>query len=316
MAFFNLINFNFTSMDPEKKELENKPAGGGQLVSQEIVDKMRDTSLSFFNPALWQGINTMATTFYNSGALPKALDSIPKVIMALQAGKEVGMQPLEALSCFAPINGKMTMYGNACISQVAKAGHLITWGECNEKTASVTITRGDNGEKMTETYTIEDAKAAGHLSKPGDVWNKYPRRMLKYKAFAEVSNFLVPDALHGVQIAEIIEGEIIDEMPNKRILIPKNKKDFNNITPGAMIPGEEVSLEAAINKPDEVEKKEEKKPVVKAEVKTEEKKVEKKTLLENVLETCGGEVLGDKPLNNVKKTPLETLRETANNLKK
>jgi len=180
-------------------ENNNLPAVGA---SQGVVDKMKDQSLGFFNPTAWEGINLMAKTFHGSGALPRSLDSAPKVIMALQAGKEAGMQPLEALSAFAPINGKMTMYGDAVIAQVAKAGHSITWGKCDKTTATVTIKRCDNKKEMTETWTIEDAKEANIFK---NVWLNHPRRMLKYKAFAEVAHFLVPDALKGVIVREFAD---------------------------------------------------------------------------------------------------------------
>lgn len=210
-----------------------------EKASQPIVDKMKDQSLSFFNPQLWQGINLMAKTFFSAGALPKALDSAPKVIMALQAGSEAGMKPLEALQCFAPINGKMTMYGDALISQVSKAGHKITWGECNNEKATVTVERGDNGSKMTETYTIDDAERAGLATR--DVWKKYTKRMLKYKVFAEVAHFIAADALRGVIVRELADE--YEEKPKENRI---KKVKAEQITASTPI----NSLEAAIDTPD------------------------------------------------------------------
>lgn len=218
------------------------------MASQGLVDKMKGDSLAFFNPTAWDGINLMAKTFFNSGAMPRSLDSAPKVIMALQAGKEAGMQPMEALQAFAPINGKMTMYGDSVISQVAKAGHIITWGKCDKGSATVTIERGDNGQKMTETYTVADAKEAGIFK---NVWCNHPRRMVKYKAFAEVAHFLVPDALKGV-----ITRELADEYAGDVVI--ENKKEYLGIGTAEVMQKEEQktqapSLNEALDKEPEIE---------------------------------------------------------------
>lgn len=225
-----------------------------QLASQHVVDQMKEQSLGFFNPTVWEGINKMAVVFHNSGALPKAIDSTAKVIMVLQAGKEVGMQPVEALQAYAFINGRLTMFGNAVIAQVAKAGHDITWGHCDDQTATVTVTRCDNKKSMTETYTIEDAKRAGLINR--DVWKAYPRRMLKYKAFAEVANFLTPDALHGAQMREIVESEPVEE---PKVVVPtsvtdtgKRTAEVRPVTPDALPTLDQAMAENEANKKVEV----------------------------------------------------------------
>jgi len=224
--------------------MENKEMQVVDRASQGLVDKMKDQSLSFFNPTAWEGINLMAKTFHQAGALPKSLDTAPKVVMALQAGKEAGMQPMEALQAFAPINGKMTMYGDALIAQVAKAGHNIMWGKCNKTEATVTIKRIDNKKEMTETWTIEDAKEAEIYK---NVWLNHPRRMLKYKAFAEVAHFLVPDALKGVIVREFADE--YEPVVEEKKELPKTKPT----TVTAEVVSTTGSLDEAIDKEPEIE---------------------------------------------------------------
>ena len=175
------------------------------LQSHQVEAKTR--ALNWMNPERWNMMKTMAETFIQSQAMPASIKNAAQAIMVMQAGYEAGMQPIESLASFAPINGKMTMYGDALIAKVIQAGHTIEWGECTDRTATVTITRKDTGKSMTETYKIEEAHASGLLGK--DVWQKYPKRMLKYKVFSEVAHFFVADALRGLDLREIVESEYV-----------------------------------------------------------------------------------------------------------
>src|SRR5581483_10879957 len=109
-------------------------------------------SLEFMNPKRWQAMDVMARAFIQSGALPSTIDNAPKMIMVFQAGYEAGLQPIEALNSFYFVKGKLTIFGELKIAQVIKAGHKLTWGKCDDQAATLTITRGDNGESMTGTF--------------------------------------------------------------------------------------------------------------------------------------------------------------------
>ncbi len=215
--------------------------------SAEYIAKAEAKSLEFMNPKRWQVMEFMAKTFVNSGALPKSIDSAAKLIMVFQAGYEAGLQPLEALNSFYFVNGKLSMYGDTVISQVKKAGHKISWGDCNDKSATVTIERGDTGEKMTSTFTMEMAKERGYTSNP--IYLKYPENMLKFRAFGMTAKFIVPDALHGIPIKEDLEGEVVEVTP----VSPKAeaKKGAKKATT-ADVPTHQ-SLEEALEQPEKPE---------------------------------------------------------------
>lgn len=157
----------------------------------------------------------MANTFIISGAVPASISNAAQMIMVFQAGYEAGMQPVEALNAFYIVNGKITMYGDAVTSQIIKAGHTIEWFDCDDKSAEVEITRGDNGKKMRGKFTIEMAEKKGLFTtaKGGEnvFWKKYPENMLKYKALGLIVDFIVPDALRGVSIKETIEADMGDD---------------------------------------------------------------------------------------------------------
>lgn len=177
---------------------------------------------SFPTQAEWNTINIIAKTLKEGGVLPKSIDTLPKMVVALQAGREIGLQPMEALGCLYFVNGKIAMYGEAVPNQIMRAGHTITWGDCNAETATVTITRGDNGNTMSQTFTMREAKERGYTKNP--IYLKYPENMLKWRALGMVAKFIVPDALKGVSIKENLEAEVIQaDSPFK------NKKESTRI---------------------------------------------------------------------------------------
>lgn len=251
---------------------------GPTRASQALIDRAKEQSLAFMNPERWNIMNQMAQTFMQSGALPKSIANAAQLIMVMQAGFEAGLQPLEAISSFYIVNGKISMYGDTAISQVLRAGHTVEWGECNDKTATVTITRGDNGKHMTSTYTIAQANARGLSTK--EVWQKFPENMLKFKAFSMTAKFVCPDALRGVPVKEDIEGSPVVDVEVTSI---------ENVTSGI---GAAKSAATVNHKPlaEALEKKDEPKPEPKktaAETKKEKDEVEKEVAkapkFENVL---------------------------------
>ena len=190
---------------PAKKDVMNELGAP----SEQYVREAESKALDWMNPKRWNMMKIISDTWINCGALPSTIKNAPQMMMVLQAGYESGLQPLESLGAYYFVNGRLTMYGEAVISQVVRAGHTVQWGECNEKTATVKITRKDNGANFEQTFTIEQAKSRGLAGK--DVWIKFPESMLRYRVFGMVARFIVPDALHGIQIKEEIEAVGVEQ---------------------------------------------------------------------------------------------------------
>lgn len=201
--------------------------------SEQYIRDAESKALDWMNPKRWNMMKVMSDTWISCGAMPSTIKNAPQLMMVLQAGYESGLQPLESLGAYYFVNGRLTMYGEAVISQVVRAGHIVQWGECNGMTATVKITRKDNGASFEQTFTIEQARLRGLASK--DVWVKFPESMLRYRVFGMVARFIVPDALHGIQIKEEIEAvgveqEVKDE-PTSVDAKPENIKPVEpNIT--------------------------------------------------------------------------------------
>lgn len=222
--------------------VEEKEARQLALQSAEYA-QVKARNLAFMDMTRFKTMEVMAQTFINSGAMPSGWNA-HKCIVAFQAAYERGMYPVEAVNSFAFINGKITLYGDIVIARVLNAGHKIQWGiytdengvvqkmPCSATQASVTITRGDNGETLSAHMTMEDAQARklnwdnknGCIKAP---WVAAPDNMLKFKVFTMVQRFLVPDATMNMPVKEEVEADMTIEateiVPKQTISADGNK---------------------------------------------------------------------------------------------
>lgn len=164
---------------------------------------------NFPTQAEWNTINTIATVLKQGGVIPKGIDTIQKMVVILQAGREIGLAPIESLNSLYFVNGKIAMYGEAVPNQIIRAGHRIIWGKCDATQAEVTIVRGDDGQKMTTRFTMEEAEKRGYTSNA--IYKKFPENMLKWRALSMTAKFIAPDALRGIGIKEDMEVEVLEE---------------------------------------------------------------------------------------------------------
>lgn len=164
---------------------------------------------SFPTKEEWETLNLVAQTLKQGGVMPNSIDTLPKMVVALQAGKEIGLSPIESMNSLYFVNGKITMYGDAVPNQLYRAGHKIKWGKCDEHQAEVTVTRGDTGESMTTKLTMKQAQERGYTK--NSVWQRFPENMLKWRVLSMTAKFVAPDALKGIGIKEDFEGEAVSK---------------------------------------------------------------------------------------------------------
>lgn len=229
-----------------------EPSQGMEIMppaSPQYIAAAEARSLNFLNPKLWQAMGHTAQVFVQSGALPKGIQNAPQVIMMLQAGYEMGLQPVEALQSLCFINGKLSVYGEVAIALVVRQGHLVKWGLCNEKEATVTIKNKTSDVEMTNTFTMAQADARkinqyfdreSKQWKRKEPWNVMPENMLKFKAFHMTAKFVCPEAFHGVPMAEEIE-EVEPTM---------KKVEATVVAPQPSTPRPTTSLEEALDAPE------------------------------------------------------------------
>ncbi len=151
-----------------------------------------------------------------AGWAPKGMSTPESILVAIQAGAELGLTPMSALQNMAVINGRPGVYGDAALALVRASGLLESYSETFEGadkdlTAVVSSRRVGDSEPLVSRFSVEDAKRAQLWGKQGP-WTQYPRRMLKWRArgFNLRDNF--GDVLKGLSTVEEIR-DIIDVTP-------------------------------------------------------------------------------------------------------
>ena len=142
-----------------------------------------------------------------SGMCPKDYIGKPEaIVVAIQMGMEVGLQPLQALQSIAVINGKPALYGDAALALV-KTHPEFEWIKEDDLAAitknayAVCIIKRRNQPEVKMTFSMEDAKKASLQGKAGP-WSSYPSRMLQMRARGFAIRDAFPDALKGIITAE------------------------------------------------------------------------------------------------------------------
>lgn len=116
------------------------------------------------------------------------------IAVAVLYGQELGIAPMTALNRIVVIDGKPTLDAQGMSAVIRLAGHSLV-AEVDSTHATITGTRKDNGDAMTVTFTIEDAKRAELTSKSG--WKKYPADMCFARAMSRIGRELFSDCLLG-----------------------------------------------------------------------------------------------------------------------
>ena len=173
------------------------------------------------------------------------------VFVAIIMGREVNLNPIQAVQNIAVINGRTCMWGDAVLGLVRGSGKLeyITeelTGEGETLTATCKVKRIDEPE-LVRYFSWEDATRA-NLTRKAGTWQNYPKRMMQMRArgFALRDGFA--DILKGIAVHEEVEDyKEINEMPD---LMPKRKSE-KKIEPAhthtaPVVPVEEIEDQTVI----------------------------------------------------------------------
>jgi len=135
------------------------------------------------------------------------------VLVAMEYGRALGLEPLSAIQNVVIIKGKPTASAALMAGLVRRAGHILRVTG-NDKRAECTIIRSDDPEfEFTTVWTIDRAKQAGLTS--NQTWAKYPDAMLKARAISECARNACSEILAGVQYTPEELGEPEADEPVK-----------------------------------------------------------------------------------------------------
>jgi hypothetical protein len=132
------------------------------------------------------------------------------VLVAMQWGMELGLQPLQAMQSIAVINGRPSIWGDAMIALVRASGLMEAMREdIGDEQCTCHVKRRGEPEQ-SRTFTVDDAKKAGLWNKQGP-WQTAPKRMLQMRARAFALRDIFPDVLRGMYV-----GEEAQDLPREK----------------------------------------------------------------------------------------------------
>lgn len=167
-----------------------------------------------------------------AGCLPKQLDSEPKVLMAMQFLRQLGLPDIACLPRVCIINGSYSLWGEGpkalCQPEIEDFHEFWFDKDYSEicfanKNLSADaygslcrVKRRGLATWVERAFTMDDARKAGLANKSGP-WTHYPRRMLQMRTRAWALKDAFPDRLMGLAIAEydhhttLENGEVVAE---------------------------------------------------------------------------------------------------------
>ncbi len=135
----------------------------------------------------------------------KDTKSVAQAAVKVQAGRELGLGPVEAMRAFHIVEGKVEMSADLLASLVKSSEKYdYTVLELTREVCRIQFYEDDLGEIGVSEFSMEDARGAGMASK--DVWKKYPRNMLFARAMSNGVAWYCPDLTMGGRI--FVEGEV------------------------------------------------------------------------------------------------------------
>lgn len=172
------------------------------------------------------------------GMLPRAYEGNPaNVLVAIQYGASLGIEPMAALQNIDVIQGTPTLSAKAVAAMVRANGHKLWMSEDEQNmSATCTIVRNDDKEHpVTVTRDKVWAQRMGLLTK--DNYKKQPTTMLMWRAVTACANRACPelflglggaytaDELHDMDLSEdtSVEATVVEEDDDAW---PKSKLDL------------------------------------------------------------------------------------------
>lgn len=184
--------------------------------------------LTGFMPTDLSGAMEVAKALAYSDIVPESLRGKPgNVFVVMMYSSALNLPIAVGINTISVVKGRPKLEAKLVLSLVRKAGHRVEWVESTDERATLKITRGDNGDSFESTFTVADAVKAGLCSIQADgsvrarsktgeplPWERYARRMLRWRAVDEVTDVICPEVKMGFGV----EGDEVPEEPPRPTL--------------------------------------------------------------------------------------------------
>ena len=222
-----------------------------------------------------EGMKKFAEVILNSGIAPYHLyekkpdgkpdfkkGNVEKLMGIFIKGDQLKMHPMTAMQEVVPVNGLLSIKGDGAKALILQSGKIKkgSWSESIEGTieagtykVTITATREDTSETLSRSFSVAQAKRAGlwitpemlqkqdGYKKKQSAWNKFPERMMKYRALGFLARDLFSDVLSGTYTLEEAQDyvqevvtEIVTEtgstviIPDQQFSEDRTKRITNN----------------------------------------------------------------------------------------
>jgi hypothetical protein len=158
----------------------------------------------------------LAADVCESDFVPKDMrGNPPKVLAAIMYGREIGLEPMNALESITIVQGRPVLAAAAMRALIVAAGHQIRVVSSTDQRCLI---RGRRAEDRSDPeawqefgFTVQEANRAGLTGK--DNWRKYPSDMLLARATSRLAKAVFPDAIRGLstreEMLDVETGEIL-----------------------------------------------------------------------------------------------------------
>ncbi len=193
----------------------------------------------YFNPIIWEQMTRIGATLYNSGALTSDIKNSAMLMMKLQAGYELGMQPVQSLNSLYIVGGLVTIWGEEVLRRFIKAGYKHKYLQFDEKKCIFQITCPD-GTVYVEEATYEEAEKSGWTKdRSGKLKFNYkcPTDKIRYNAIRRMAKFNCSEVLGNLEVKEYaeditqIDPETGEHIVEKKTEEKKEEKTVKKETP-------------------------------------------------------------------------------------
>ena len=151
-----------------------------------------------------------------TGMLPDHIKTGWQFAVLAATGHELGMQPMRAIRSLAMVKGKVVESADSQLARFKAAGGRSQF-EVLDETKAVLHFVHPNGDKHTETFTLEDAKRAGLASNSN--YSKFPKAMLRSRAITAGLKSIGWEGAVGAYDPDELRGEEFPETPRQPVEI-------------------------------------------------------------------------------------------------
>ena len=180
------------------------------------------------SPTNVEGLWRIAQLIARSGFKPKGVDTPEQVFVAVGAGLEVGLSPMQSIQNIMVVNGRPSLWGDALLGLVQASGKMTDMkesfeGKGDSLCAVCHVERADRSTPVVQRFSVADAKLAGLWGKSGP-WTQYPKRMLQMRARAFALRDTFPDVLKGLSAAEeTMDYTIVATADGTEVIEPRDQ---------------------------------------------------------------------------------------------